>query len=154
MKIHAPDPKFDGSSRYGDLELKFKDGVATHDGDLPHAVRAYMVSAGYGIDRKAPKREAAPGPQAHDAVTRIGTPLADASTGKQPDESGQGGETPPEPFDPGQHNVNDVLEYVGGIDDSDPEAHDAEVARIVEAEKAGKNRSTLLEAIEGSPAGD
>lgn len=58
----------------------------------------------------------------------------------------------PEAFDPGKHTVEDVQAYLASLDGSDPEKHDAEVQRVVEAEKAGKNRSTLLEAIEGTPA--
>lgn len=61
---------------------------------------------------------------------------------------GQGGE----PFNPSDHTVEEVRAYLDGIDDSDPEARDGEFVRVVEAEKAGENRSTLLESIEGVPA--
>lgn len=54
-------------------------------------------------------------------------------------------------FDPAQFKVDEVLNYLANIDDTDPEAHDAEVARVLEAEKAGKNRKSLTEAIEGTP---
>ncbi|SDD41184.1 hypothetical protein [Auraticoccus monumenti] len=57
-----------------------------------------------------------------------------------------------EQFNPAEHNVEAVVEYLAGLSDDDPAARDAEVARVVEAEKAGKNRSTLLEAVEGSPS--
>ncbi|WP_404285427.1 hypothetical protein [Glutamicibacter arilaitensis] len=59
---------------------------------------------------------------------------------------------PSGPFDPSKHNVGEVRAYVEGLDDSDPEARDAEFTRVVEAEKAGKNRSSLIESWEGVPA--
>lgn len=62
-------------------------------------------------------------------------------------------ETTPATFNPGDATVEEVVEYLAGFDDGDPEKHDAEVARVLEAERAGKNRSTLIEAIEGTPAG-
>ncbi|KON72596.1 hypothetical protein M768_13900 [Cellulosimicrobium cellulans F16] len=58
----------------------------------------------------------------------------------------------PVPFDPGEHEPAEVLEYLTGLDDTDADAHDAEVARVVEAERVGKNRAEVLELIEGTPA--
>jgi hypothetical protein len=55
-------------------------------------------------------------------------------------------------FDPSQHDADAVLEYLAGLDDTDTEARDAEVARVVEAERSGQNRAELIEAIEGTPA--
>ena len=55
-------------------------------------------------------------------------------------------------FDPAQHNVDEVLAHIAGIDDSDAEAHDAEVVRVLEAERAGKDRKSIIEAGEGAPA--
>lgn len=66
---------------------------------------------------------------------------------KAAEESG-GDET--ELFDPSKHNADDVHAYLASIDDADTEAHDAEVARVLEAEKAGKNRKGIVEAIEGT----
>jgi hypothetical protein len=60
----------------------------------------------------------------------------------------------PEVFDPSAHTVEEVLAYLQGIDDADPEAHDAEVVRVIEAEKAGKNRKGIVEAVEGTPEAD
>lgn len=57
----------------------------------------------------------------------------------------------PEPFDPSAHSVEEVLSHLQGIDDADPEAHDAEVVRVLAAEKAGKNRKGIVEAVEGTP---
>lgn len=55
-------------------------------------------------------------------------------------------------FDPSKHNADEVHAYLASIDDADTEAHDAEVARVLEAEKAGKNRKGIVEAIEGTPS--
>lgn len=63
------------------------------------------------------------------------------------------GEPEPEEFDPAEHTVEEVRDYLDNLPDEDAEAHDAEVARVVEAEKAGKNRTTLLESIVGTPEG-
>lgn len=57
------------------------------------------------------------------------------------------------PFDPSKHSVAEVRAYVDGLDDSDPEARDAEFVRVVEAERAGKNRKSFMESVEGVPAG-
>ena len=43
-------------------------------------------------------------------------------------------------FDPGQHTVPETLEYLEGKDD-------AEVQRVLAAERSGKNRSSLLDAL-------
>lgn len=63
-----------------------------------------------------------------------------------------GGKDASEPFDPSDHTVEEVREYLDGLDEADPEARDAEFARVIEAEKAGQNRPTLLDTIEGTPA--
>ena len=43
-------------------------------------------------------------------------------------------------FDPGQHTVPETLEYLTGNGD-------AEVQRVLEAERSGKNRSSLIDAL-------
>lgn len=43
-------------------------------------------------------------------------------------------------FDPSQHTVPETLEYLEGKDD-------AEVRRVLEAERSGKNRSSLLDTL-------
>ncbi|KZM34541.1 hypothetical protein [Oerskovia enterophila] len=58
----------------------------------------------------------------------------------------------PNLFDPGEHEPAEVLAYLTGLDGTDPAVHDAEVVRVVEAEKAGKNRAEVLEQIGGMPA--
>ena len=58
---------------------------------------------------------------------------------------------PAGPFDPNKHTVDEVRAYIDGLDDSDPEARDAEFVRVVEAERAGKARKSFLESVEGIP---
>lgn len=43
-------------------------------------------------------------------------------------------------YDPGRHKVDEVLDYA--------EDHPDEIARLIEAERAGKNRSTLVSQLE------
>lgn len=57
----------------------------------------------------------------------------------------------PGPFDPSKHTPDEVLEYLQGLDDEDAEVHDAEVARVIQAERDGQNRTEILEAVEGTP---
>lgn len=49
------------------------------------------------------------------------------------------------PFDPSKHSVDDVLAYLGVIEGHDPVTA-GEYERVIQAEEAGKNRSTLLTA--------
>lgn len=58
---------------------------------------------------------------------------------------------PPVPFDPGQHSPDEVVAYLASLDDTDTEARDAEVLRVVELERTGQNRADLLEAIGAAP---
>ena len=46
------------------------------------------------------------------------------------------------PFDPASAKVDDVLAYVANVSEE-------EKARVIDAEKKGKNRKTLLEKLEG-----
>ena len=59
----------------------------------------------------------------------------------EPEEAEEVEETGEE-FDPSDHNVDEVKAYVADNPD--------EVGAVLAAEKAGKNRSTLVEALEGS----
>ncbi|PTU57193.1 hypothetical protein DBB34_05450 [Sphaerisporangium cinnabarinum] len=85
--------------------------------------------------------------RAHDVDLKGATKKADilaALAAAKPD---------PVPFDPSEHEPAEVLEYLAGLDDdTDADAHDAEVARVVEAERAGNNRAEVLELIEGTPS--
>lgn len=58
------------------------------------------------------------------------------------------------PFDPSEASASEVLGYLAAIDGADPEVHDAEVVRVLESERAGKARKSVIEAVEGSPAGE
>lgn len=60
---------------------------------------------------------------------------------------------PAGPFDPNKHSVPEVRAYIDGLDDSDPEARDTEFNRVVEAERAGKNRKSFMDSVEGVPEG-
>lgn len=139
MKIHAPDKTFTGESRYGDLILQFEDGVAEHDGDLPAPVRSYMASTGYGIDEPAREPEQPAGPPQQPAETRVGTPLADASTqtpapdGDQDDDEDEDGDA----FDPADFTVDEVNAHLADADLDERE-------RVLQAEAEGKGRTTVL----------
>lgn len=52
----------------------------------------------------------------------------------------------PESFDPGEHNIDDVQTHV--------EANPDELDAILAAERDGKNRSTLIEWLEGQSETD
>lgn len=52
-------------------------------------------------------------------------------------------------FDPNDHKVEEVLGYLGSISPEDPAARDAEVDRVLSAERAGKARRGVLEATDG-----
>jgi trigger factor len=57
--------------------------------------------------------------------------------GRPPPVGGEAG-----PFDPASAKVDDVLAYVANVNEE-------EKARVIDAEKKGKNRKTLLEKLEG-----
>lgn len=52
----------------------------------------------------------------------------------------------PDAFDPADYNVDDVVEYAN--------SHPEDVDAIIEMERAGKNRTTLIEALEGMQSGN
>lgn len=86
MKIHAPNPEYTGQTVFGETVLEFKDGVADHDGELPHGVRQYMQGAGYGLGKRAGEAEKTPAPADPRDVTfeQGGTPLRDAAVDPHP----------------------------------------------------------------------
>lgn len=90
MKITSPDKAFTGTSMYGSTTLKFRDGAADHDGDLPAGVRLYLQSAGYGIDSEATTPAAAeiPDPRDVDGTLQLGSPLRDAAVNPRPEDYG------------------------------------------------------------------
>jgi len=66
--------------------------------------------------------------------------LAPIWTGAGDDAPAPEPEPDPEQFDPAAHTVDDVLAYVDGHPDA--------AASVLEAERAGKARTTLLDALE------
>ena len=67
----------------------------------------------------------------------VGTDPASGGGGSPPPDSGGGEEPPPEgPFDPSTHTVSEVNAYLASADE-------AEYDRVMAAEVAGKNRSTI-----------
>lgn len=75
----------------------------------------------------------------------LGAGIDDPAVAAEDAESDSSGEASDseesEAFDPADHNVDDVVKYV----EANPDQRDA----VVEAEKSGKNRSTLLTQLEG-----
>ena len=49
-------------------------------------------------------------------------------------------------FDPSDHKVDEVIEYLAGLDDS--EDGEAEAERVLEAERNGKDRKSILDSFE------
>lgn len=88
--------------------VQFTGGTAEvdTDNDAGRAAYAYFDRHGYRLDRFAPDEPDTP-------------PAADG-----------------EPFDPAEHGVDDVLEYLGGA------SYD-EAVRVLDAEATGKNRVTI-----------
>lgn len=82
--------------------------------------------------------------RAGDKVPRgvtVGDHLIAQSTGRTRGQRPQ----PDGPFDPNEHTAEEVIDYLASAGTSD------EVTRVVEAEKAGKNRKTVIESVEGAP---
>lgn len=58
----------------------------------------------------------------------------------EPDGPQEPGDAPPaEPFDPSKHPVDEVLAYLDSTTDED------EIARVIAAERDGKNRKTITD---------
>lgn len=117
--VTAPDPEYSGES----CGVAFTDGtghVSTDDKPGRQAVE-YFRRRGYGL-----------------------TPAADTA-GEGPQDSGpaEGNET----FDPAAHDATEVVAYLQALD-TDDEDQDAEWGRVIDAERAGKARKTVL-ALDG-----
>ncbi|WP_127572772.1 hypothetical protein [Georgenia faecalis] len=119
-----------GKPDYGAGELP--DGDPS-DGWKNKQIEAYAQANGIDLGGASKKADMLAAIDAHRAAAETGGGDGDA-------------------FDPNEHDVDAVIGYLAGLDDDDAEAHDAEVVRVVEAEKAAQNRSELLEQIEGAPA--
>lgn len=79
--ITSPQDGYTGESTFADgTVLKFRDGTARHDGDLPQAVADYLKGAGFGINSDADERQAPKVADPRDYGQQIvGTPLRDAA---------------------------------------------------------------------------
>ncbi|MDX3019865.1 hypothetical protein [Streptomyces acidiscabies] len=115
--VTSPDPSFSGES----AGVVFKDGVGRVD-DSTKAGRAAI-----------------------EYFRRRGYPLTPEGTDGEPEEVQEDGvqtqddTPPPPPFEPAKHDVPEVLAYLDTITD------ETEIARVLEAEKVGKARKTILE---------
>jgi hypothetical protein len=90
--------------------------------------------------------------QFNDGVAETDEPLSEGLKGYL-EQRGYEVETEEDgPFDPSKYSVADVTAYLDGLDATDKEAHDAEVARVLEAERKGKNRSTLVGSTPVTPS--
>lgn len=119
LTITSP-AKVSGANRYGPTVLMFRDGVAEVD-DISPGLRDYLISRGYVIDAgEEPDVEPSSDP---------GEPTLLAEGG-----------------DPADFTVEQVLAYLFP-DDGEPPTSE-ERARVIDAESAGKARSTLLAAID------
>ena len=101
---------YSGPAQYGPLALEFVDGEATTSTALNDGQRRYFERRGFIVTEDA------------DA-----TPTAAASTD-------------PEAYDPGAHNVAEVIEYLD-------QATDAERDRVLAAEAAGQDRKGIREYV-------
>ncbi|WP_454728991.1 hypothetical protein [Cellulosimicrobium protaetiae] len=158
-KITSPIQGHTARSTFGPVTLEFRDGVAETSDKLSAGLLAYLEGRGYKVQVETEVPDGAPAeswtvPQLTAWAKAKGVDLGGAKTKPEILAAVIAPKNPtPDLFDPAQHSVDDVRAYLDGLDASDPEKRDTELARVVEAEKAGKNRSTLLEGIEGTPAG-
>ncbi|WP_027933733.1 hypothetical protein [Amycolatopsis thermoflava] len=77
-----------------------------------------------------PHGEREPLPEFDPTTERVTPPVEQEATGEQASEGA-------EPFDPSDHTVTEVLAYLDGADD-------VERTRVLDAEKAGKNRRGIV----------
>jgi hypothetical protein len=71
---------------------------------------------------------------------RRGYTLTPEGADEEPEDGPQkpGGKNPPAPFDPSENDAPDVIAYLNATTDED------EITRVLEAERAGKARKTVL----------
>ncbi|MFE6225479.1 hypothetical protein [Streptomyces sp. NPDC057854] len=114
--VTSPDPGFSGES----CGVLFDEGAAVVSDEDKAGRQAieYFRRRGYGL-----------------------TPAADATEpGPQDGGLGEGGKA----FDPAAHDAAEVIEYLNDLDhQADPEQA-AEFARVIDAERTGKARKTVL----------
>lgn len=120
--VHSPVEGFTGT--VAGVEFAKGTGETSDQGAL-----AYFRRKGYGIGEPATTPEEPEAPAPADPQVVAGTPLRDAAV--DPDET-----DPADLFDPSAHSVDDVNAYLA---QADPD----EQTRVLEAEKAGKDRKTV-----------
>lgn len=158
-KITSPIEGHTDRSTFGPVTLEFRDGVAETSEKLSAGLLAYLEGRGYKVEveTEVPAGDPAESwtvPQLTAWAKANGVDLGGAKAKAEIVAVVVPAKSPtPDLFDPAQHSVEDVRAYLDGLDASDPERRNTELLRVVEAEKAGKNRPTLLEGIEGTPAG-
>jgi hypothetical protein len=171
-KITSPVDGLRGRTAFGPVAVMFEDGVAEYDGELPEGVRAYLERRGYTITTEGDLEPVKlPGARASRADLEAFAAEHGVDVSAATDKAGvraaleawaeslptaEAGEVKVEgdPFDPSEHEVDEVRDYLDSIDDEDAEAHDAEVRRVIDAEKAGQNRPEVVEYVEGTAGGD
>lgn len=109
-KVTAPEAAYDGSVG----KVQFSDGVAVIDEDTHPNELAYCKSAGYLVEEDE-----------HASAGSDRIPAPAESTPQPPAD--------PKAFDPGEHNADEVLDYLN-------QADVAEAVRVLDAEAAGKDR--------------
>ena len=73
-------------THYGPVEVRFIDGVAEYDGDLPAGVHDYLIGAGYTVDGTSVEQAdpSTPLDSREVGLEQIGTTLRDSAVDPQP----------------------------------------------------------------------
>ncbi|MGW3442179.1 hypothetical protein [Streptomyces sp. NPDC001076] len=116
--VTAPEPKFAGES----AGVVFKDGVGRVDDSTKEGRAAieYFRRRGYALTPEGVDQELAAGPD---------------STQQQDGD---------EPYEPSAHNADEVIAYLDSLDRDTDEGR-AEFARVIAAERGGKDRKTITD---------
>lgn len=117
--VTAPEPGFSGES----CGVVFRDGTAVvSDATKPgRGAIEYFRRRGYQVTANVPADEV--------------------------EEQEPADDDPAEAFDPEAHNADEVIAYLEGLDRDDSDG-EAEFDRVIEAERAGKARKTVLALID------
>ncbi|MFB7278054.1 hypothetical protein ACFCZV_13180 [Streptomyces hydrogenans] len=112
--VTAPDQEFSGES----CGVLFTEGAAVVSDEEKTGRQAieYFRRRGYGL-----------------------TPVTDVNEDSKDGGSDEGDEA----FDPAAHDAAEVIEYLNALD-TDDEDQDAEFGRVIDAERTGKVRKTVL----------
>ena len=127
-------------------------GVNPEEGDIaqdgtvtPSAARRQAADGGNTVESNDP--DSTPTPRAEAEAPDAGNPVSDADEGPVTprtgsDDSARETATSADQFDPADHNVDEVWEYLESADD-------AERQRVLAAERDGKNRKAFQSETEG-----